>query len=119
MVYLIGIRVAQESGVIFFEGTRKECFLEILKKEADSEPLVIATDELGNYEKFLRFLGIDFFRVSGGPNAQFYDSMQDYEDDVERIIGYDRFLAQMAVGYAESRKASGSHDAQEVEKGEM
>lgn len=114
MIYLIGIRVAQDSGLVYFEGSRKECFLEILRADSEKRDAIIATDEIGNFEKFVRFLGCDYQRVSGGPNAQFYDSLQDYEDDIEHVVGYDRFLAKQSLEIAKASEPYMNASAEQV-----
>lgn len=95
MVYLVGRQVIEGVGIPFIEGTRVELFSHILSHL--EEDVVVASDEIGNIEKFMEYLGIDYLRVTGGPNAQFYDNIADYQDDVEKLIGFDRFIALQGI----------------------
>lgn len=115
MVYLIGRQVVEGIGVPFIEGTRVELFSHILSHL--SEDLIVASDEIGNIEKFMEYLGIDYLRVTGGPNAQFYDNVADYQDDVEKLIGFDRFIALQGIkNYKASNELDDDQD--NVEKAE-
>lgn len=115
MVYLIGRQVIEGVSIPFIEGTRVEIFSHILSHLEND--LTVATDEIGNVEKFLDYLGIDYMRVTGGPNAQFYDHIVDYQDDVEKLIGFDRFIALQGIkNYNASERLDDSVD--DAEKAE-
>lgn len=120
MVYLIGRQVVQGLGLSFIEGSRIEVFSEILNDLKKDH--VVGTDEIGNFEKFLSFLGVDYKRVTGGPNAQFYDTVVDYEDDVEKLIGFDRFIGIMNIEHKDTSSQESPVDTDddvEVREGEV